>query len=114
MIKRYSGAVATRSRAVEHDGLVYTVATAKNKSGDLYQQTKDTLAQIDVNLSDAGSNKSLILRATVYITDMKNKPEMDRAWDAWVDRANPPQRACVGTQLWDKDLVEIVVTAVQE
>ncbi len=114
MIKRYSGAVPTRSRAVEHDGLVYTVATPKNKSGDLYEQTKETLAQIDVNLAEAGSNKSLILRATVYITDMKQKPEMDRAWDEWVDRANPPQRACVGVQLWDKDLVEILVTAVMK
>jgi enamine deaminase RidA (YjgF/YER057c/UK114 family) len=113
MIKRYTGANPMRSRAVEHDGIVYTVATAKNKSGDLYQQTKETLAQIDVNLADAGSNKSRILRVTVYITDIKNKPEMDRAWDEWVDPKNPPQRACIGVQLADRDLVEILVTAAQ-
>lgn len=114
MIKRYSGTVATRSRAVAHDGLVYAVTTAKDKSGALYAQTKDALAQIDATLAEAGSNKSLILRATVYITDMSQKPEMDRAWDEWVDRANPPQRACIGVTLWDKDLVEILVTAVLE
>ncbi len=113
MIKRYPGANPIRSRAVDHDGIVYTVATAKNKSGDLYQQTKETLAQIDVNLSDAGSHKSRILRATVYITDIKNKAEMDRAWAEWLDPANPPQRACVGVQLEGQDLVEILVTAAQ-
>jgi enamine deaminase RidA (YjgF/YER057c/UK114 family) len=113
MIKRFSGTVATRSRAVAHDGVVYAVATAKNKSAPLYEQTKDALAQIDATLAEAGSNKSHILRATVYITDMSRKPEMDRAWDEWVDRANPPQRACIGVTLADKDLVEILITAVQ-
>lgn len=113
MIKRFSGTIPTRSRAVSHDGIVYAVATAKNKSAPLYEQTKDALAQIDGILAEAGSTKSRILRATVYITDMNRKPEMDRAWDEWVDRANPPQRACIGVSLAGKDLVEILVTAAQ-
>ena len=113
MIKRLTGTVPTRSRAVAHDGIVYAVATAKNKAAPLYEQTKDALAQIDATLAEAGSNKSRILRATVYITDMSKKPEMDRAWDEWVDRANPPQRACIGVTLADRDLVEILVTAAQ-
>src|SRR5262245_50197629 len=113
MIKRFPGTVATRSRAVAHGGIVYTVATAKNKSAPLYEQTKDALAQIDATLEEAGSSKSRILRVTVYITDMSGKPDMDRAWDEWVDRANPPQRACIGAALADRDLVEILVTAAQ-
>ncbi len=113
MIKRFTGTTPTRSRAVAHDGVVYAVATAKDKTGALYEQTKDALAQIDSTLAEAGSNKSRILRATVYISDMSKKPEMDRAGDEWVDRANPPQRACIGVTLWDKDLVEILVTAAQ-
>ncbi len=113
MIKRFTGTTPTRSRAVAHDGVVYAVETAKDKKGALYEQTKDALAQIDSTLAEAGSNKSRILRATVYISDMSKKPEMDRAWDEWVDRANPPQRACIGVTLWDKDLVEILVTAAQ-
>ena len=113
MIKRFTGTTSTRSRAVAHEGVVYAVATAKDKSGALYAQTKDALAQIDATLAEAGSNKSRILRATVYISDMSTKPEMDRAWDEWVDRTNPPQRACIGVTLWDKDLVEILVTAAQ-
>lgn len=113
MIKRFAGMVPTRSRAVAHDGIVYAVATAKNKAAPLYEQTKDALAQIDSTLAEAGSSKSRILRATVYITDMSRKPEMDRAWDEWVDRANPPQRACIGVTLADRDLVEILITAAQ-
>jgi enamine deaminase RidA (YjgF/YER057c/UK114 family) len=113
MIKRYTGTTPTRSKAVAHGGIVYAVATAKDKSGALYAQTKDALAQIDATLAEAGTDKSRILRATVYITEMSTKPEMDRAWDEWVDKASPPQRACIGVTLWDKDLVEILVTAAQ-
>ena len=113
MIKRFAGTTPTRSRAVAHNDIVYAVATAKNKSAPLYDQTKDALAQIDSILAEAGSSKSRILRATVYITDMSRKPEMDRAWDEWVDGTNPPQRACIGVALADKDLVEILVTAAQ-
>ena len=113
MIKRFTGTTPTRSRAVAHGGIVYAVATAKDKSLPLYEQTKDALAQIDSTLAEAGSNKSRILRTTVYITDMSRKPEMDRAWDEWVDRANPPQRACIGVTLAGQDLVEILVTAAQ-
>lgn len=113
MIKRYTGTTSTRSKAVAHDGIVYAVATAKDKSAALYAQTKDALALIDAMLAEAGTDKSRILRTTVYITDMSKKPEMDRAWDEWVDRANPPQRACIGVTLADKDLVEILVTAAQ-
>lgn len=113
MIKRYAGTTPTRSRAVAHNGIVYAVATAKNKSAGLYEQTKEALALIDGTLAEAGSSKSRVLRATVYITDMSRKPEMDRAWDEWVDRANAPQRACIGATLADNDLVEILVTAAQ-
>jgi enamine deaminase RidA (YjgF/YER057c/UK114 family) len=112
-IKRFPGSVPTRCKAVVHNGLVYTVATAPNKSDPLYEQTREALAAIDRNLAEAGSNKSRILRATVYITDMSRKGEMNRAWDEWVDKANPPQRACIGVALEDKDLVEILVIAAQ-
>jgi len=113
MIKRTTGSVKTRAKTVVHNGLVYTVATAPNKSAPLYEQTREALAAIDRNLAEAGSSKSRILTATVFITDMGRKPEMNRAWDEWVDPANPPRRACIGAVLEDKDLVEILVTAAQ-
>jgi enamine deaminase RidA (YjgF/YER057c/UK114 family) len=111
MIKRFAGSAKTRSRAVLHDGLVFTVATAQEKSPSLYEQTRDALAAIDGNLIAAGTTKSRILTATVYITDMKRKAEMNRAWDEWVDTANAPQRACIAVTLEGEDLVEILVTA---
>ena len=48
-----------------------------------------------------------------YIADIARKEEMNKAWDEWVDRANPPMRACLGVHLEPPHLVEIVVTAVQ-
>ena len=55
MIKRYSGTVPTRSRAVAHDGLIYAVHTAPTKSASLYEQTRDALVAIDRTLAEAGS-----------------------------------------------------------
>jgi enamine deaminase RidA (YjgF/YER057c/UK114 family) len=101
----------TRGRSVIYNGIVTTVATSETKVPSLYVQACDALATIDRNLIEAGSDKSRILTAMVYITDMKNKPEFNRAWDEWVDRANLPMRACLGVDLEGADLVEIVVTA---
>ncbi len=113
MIKRFIGSVPTRAKTVVHNGLVYTVTTAPTKSAPLYAQTKEALAVIDRTLEEVGSHKSRILTATVYITDMSKKAEMNRAWDEWVDKANPPRRACIGVTLEGQDLVEILVTAAQ-
>ena len=111
MIQRLPGSSPTRSRAVIHDGLVFTVATTRTKSPSLYDQTRDALAQLDATLAECGTSKSRLLSATVYITDIAAKPEMNRAWDEWIDRANPPQRACIGAALEGVDLVEIVAIA---
>ena len=91
--------------------LLSLVATSTDKAAGLYEQTRNALAVIDRNLADAGSHKSRVLTATVFITDMAKKAEMNRAWEEWVDMANPPQRACIGAVLEGKDLVEILVTA---
>jgi enamine deaminase RidA (YjgF/YER057c/UK114 family) len=101
----------TRSRSVIHDGVVTTVATSSTKVLSLYDQARDALAAIDRNLQEAGTDKSRILMVMVYITDITMKPEFNRAWDEWVDRANLPLRACVGASLEHDDLVELVVTA---
>ncbi|MDH3919559.1 MAG: Rid family hydrolase, partial [Rhodospirillales bacterium] len=63
-------------------------------------------------LLEAGSDKSRLLQATVYLRDMSMKADMDAVWCAWVgDEENWPERACVGADLAGEDLVEIVVTA---
>ena len=112
MINRFPGLTPTRSRAVVHDGLVFTVAVAPDPvTPSLYEQTVKALARIDESLALCGTNKSKILSAIVYITDMKQKGEMNRAWDQWVDTKNPPMRACIGVELEAPHIVEILVTA---
>lgn len=101
----------TRSRSIVFDGVTTTVATASVKSPSLYEQARDALAAIDRQLAEAGTDKSRILMATIYLADIARKPEFNRAWDEWVDRANLPLRACVGAALEGEDLVELVVTA---
>jgi enamine deaminase RidA (YjgF/YER057c/UK114 family) len=112
MIDRFAGLTPTRSRAVVHDGLVFTVAVAPDPvTASMYEQTAKALARIDESLALCGTEKSKILTAIVYIADMKQKSEMNRAWDQWVDTKNPPMRACIGADLEAPHIVEIVVTA---
>ena len=101
------------SDAVEYNGLVYLAGqVADDLKGGMKAQTEDVLRQIDALLAKCGSSKSRILTTTIYVNDMKLKPEMDAAWMAWVDRANPPARATVEAQLGSPDtLVEIMCTA---
>jgi enamine deaminase RidA (YjgF/YER057c/UK114 family) len=114
MIQRFSGLTPTRSRAVVHDGLVFTVAVAPDPvTASMYEQSVKALARIDESLALCGTDKSRILSAIVYIADMKRKSEMNRAWDQWVDPGNPPMRACIGVELEPPHIVEIAVTAVK-
>ena len=101
------------SKAVEHNGVVYVAGTtAANKSAGMQEQTREVLATIDRLLDKAGTNKSNLLSATVYISDMAQKGAMNDAWLAWIDPKNPPTRACVAVELGSPTtLVEIVVTA---
>ena len=111
MITRFPGLTPTRSRAVVHDGLVMTVAVSPDADPGYYEQTQKALKRIDESLTMSGSDKSRILSAIVYIADIRRKEEMNKAWDEWVDRANPPMRACLGVDLEHPHLVEIVITA---
>lgn len=111
MIVRLPGKRKTRCRAAIHDGLVFAVAVAPNKVASMYEQTKMALADADATLAEAGTDRSRILAAMVYVADMKQKQEMNRAWDEWADVENPPMRACVGAVLDGASLVEIVITA---
>ncbi|MEA2993260.1 MAG: hypothetical protein QOD40_2180 [Alphaproteobacteria bacterium] len=111
MIVRLPGSRPTRCRAVVYGNFVSAVATSADKVASMYEQTRKALADIDASLAEAGTTKASILTAMVYIADMAQKSEMNRAWDEWADIENPPMRACVGAVLDGKTLVEIVVTA---
>jgi enamine deaminase RidA (YjgF/YER057c/UK114 family) len=100
-------------RAVEHGGLVYVAGTtAANKSAPCKAQTEEVLNTSDAALAAAGTEKSKLLWAQVWLTDMREKEQMDAAWKAWVDPDNKPVRACVEARLGTPDTrVEIMVTA---
>src|SRR5437879_1381717 len=106
MAHRIPSIFPTRSRSVIRSGVVTTVAVSNSKTPSLYVQARDALETIERNLAEAGTTKDRILTAMIYITDIRNKPELNRAWDEWVDLKNPPLRACVGVDLEGDDLVE--------
>ena len=111
-IERWQGDAKGRSRATAWRDLVFTVATAPGVS--VAEQTRASLAQISANLAEAGTDHTRLLSATVYLTDIANKAEMDTAWCEWIgDAANWPQRACVQAALAPGTLVEITVVAVR-
>lgn len=73
MVQRFgpSTLAPTRSRVVVHGGLVTTVAVSTIKESSLYAQSVDALATVDRNLEEAGTDKSRIVMATCYITDIR-------------------------------------------
>nr|WP_211112325.1 RidA family protein [Azospirillum soli] len=101
------------SEMVIHNDTVYLSGQiADDGSTDVESQTRDVLRQIDALLAEAGTDKSKLLTATVYLADIGSFAAMNAAWDAWVDRANPPTRATVEARLAAPEyLVEIVVVA---
>lgn len=101
------------SLAVEHGGTVYLAGiVAKNLKADIKGQTQEVLAEIDRLLAKCGSNKSKILQATIWVTDIRNRAPMNEVWTAWVDPKNLPARACIEAKLADPaGLVEIMVVA---
>jgi len=101
------------SRCVVNGDMVYLCGlTARDNSADVSGQTQQILDTIDDYLAKAGTDKSKLLTAQLWITDMANFQAMNAVWNAWVDPENPPARACVKADLARPEiLVEIMVTA---
>lgn len=79
---------------------------------DAAGQTASILAQIDALLSDAGIDKTHLVQATIWLSDMRHAEAMNAVWDAWVPPGQAPARACVGAALASGYVVEIAATAV--
>lgn len=92
------GVGARMSTAVIHGGTVYlsgVVASATAVGKSVKEQTEDILAQIDATLAEAGTDKSKLITATIWLTDMDTWAEMNTAWDPWVAPGETPCRAAV-------------------
>ncbi|MDU8925410.1 RidA family protein [Pasteurellaceae bacterium LIM206] len=102
------------SETVVHNNTVYLAGQVADKTcrENAYAQTKEVLGLIDHLLHEVNSDKSKILNAQIFLADMADYAEMNRAWDEWVDQPNPPSRATVEAKLADPCWkVEIVITA---
>ncbi|GAA2836605.1 enamine deaminase RidA (YjgF/YER057c/UK114 family) [Aminobacter aminovorans] len=101
------------SQIVIHGDTVYLAGqTATDPVPSVAEQTRQILDKIDTYLTEAGTDKSKILSANIWLTDVANFEEMNAVWDAWVAKGNTPVRATVGSPLArPKNLVEIAVIA---
>ncbi len=101
------------SAVVEANGMVYVAGTVADKRpAPVKAQTEEILGKIDALLVQAGSHKSRIVSAQIWLADIRTRDEMNQVWLAWVDPGNLPARACVEAKLATADmLVEIAVIA---
>lgn len=102
------------SQAVICGGLVYTagVVALRAPGTPVAEQTTDILGKIDELLAAAGTDKTKLLTATIWLADIAGFAEMNGVWDAWVAPGNTPVRACVEAKLAAPQFtVEIQVTA---
>jgi enamine deaminase RidA (YjgF/YER057c/UK114 family) len=102
------------SKAVVHGNTVYLAGQVadKSKGGSVADQTKEIVGIIDDLLKEAGTDKTKILSATIYLSDIATFPQMNSVWDTWVVPGETPARATVEAKLATPDYtVEIAVIA---
>jgi enamine deaminase RidA (YjgF/YER057c/UK114 family) len=102
------------SQAVVHGDTVYLAGQiARDNAGkSVTEQTQEVLRRVDALLEQAGTDKSRILSATIYLADIATFGEMNAAWDAWVAPGKPPARSTLEAKLAAPQfMVEITVTA---
>jgi len=100
------------TNVVAHNGTLYLAGVVGEPNGDVTSQTRQVLAEIDRLLALAGSDKTRILRAQIWLADIATFAQMNAVWDAWVAPGHAPARATGEARLATPDyLVEIIITA---
>lgn len=107
---------ARMSKFIRHGGLVYlcgqTAGGSREATADVSAQTCEVLSRVDALLSEAGSDRSRILSATIYLRDIKDFDAMNAVWEAWLPQAAAPARTTVEARLASPSLlVEVTVVA---
>jgi enamine deaminase RidA (YjgF/YER057c/UK114 family) len=112
MIKRFEVGPRLSEMAI-HNGTVYLAGQiAEDASADMRGQTQQVLASIDALLAQAGTDKSRILHAQIFLSDLANFTAMNEVWETWVVPGHTPTRATVQAALANpKWKIEVVVTA---
>lgn len=102
------------SMAVVHNGTVYLAGQVGKPGESVTDQTREVLAQVDRLLAEAGTDKTRILSAQIWLADMADFAEMNAVWDAWVPQGHTPARATGEAKLATPDYkVEVIVVAAQ-
>ncbi len=110
-ITRY-GIGPRMSEAVAYNGIVWVAGQVGNPGDDLTAQTKTCLAEVDRILAAAGTDKTRILSAQIWLADMADFPAMNAVWDRWVPAGHTPARATGEAKLAAPAYkVEVIVTA---
>lgn len=111
-IKRF-GVGRRLSQAVVHNGVAYLAGQVPEQAGlDVETQTAQVLAAIDRVLAEAGSDKSRLLSAQIFLADIADFAGMNSVWEAWLPAGEAPARATVQALLANPGFkVEIVVVA---
>lgn len=101
------------SRAVIHNDTIYLAGLIADEGHEgIKAQTRNVLEKIDILLERAGSDKTHMLRATLFIKDIKHYDEMNELWEEWIPEGHSPARATVEANLASPHLlIEIVITA---
>jgi enamine deaminase RidA (YjgF/YER057c/UK114 family) len=102
------------SDAIIHEGRVFLAGKVadRSKGRSVREQTAEVLEQIDATLKKAGTDKTRILTANIWLSDISTFSEMNAVWDAWVVPGRTPARATVEAKLAAPEYkVEIMVTA---
>jgi enamine deaminase RidA (YjgF/YER057c/UK114 family) len=112
MIQRYETG-PRMSEAVVHGGVVYLAGQVpEDGTLDIGGQTAQVLDAIDALLAQAGSDKTRILRAQIFLADVADFPGMNAVWDRWVPAGHTPARATIEARLARPEWkIEIVITA---
>lgn len=100
------------SQAVIHGETIYLAGQVGTAGANVAQQTQDCLDKVDALLAQAGSDKTKILQATIWMADMDDFADMNAVWDAWVPEGHAPARATGESKLATPDFkVEVIVIA---
>jgi len=112
-IKRYrAGARVSQAVAFGNIAFLAGQVATETKGASVTEQTAEVLSRIDELLADAGTDKTRLLSASVWLADIAHFAEMNAVWDAWVQTDAPPARACVEARLANPAYaVEISVVA---
>jgi enamine deaminase RidA (YjgF/YER057c/UK114 family) len=105
---------ARMSRIVIHGDTVYLAGLTANKTVNqsLAEQTREILSVIDELLAKAGTDKTKLLKATIWLSDIRTVDDMNQVWDGWVPAGCAPARACIEALLQGPEKkIEIQVTA---